>query len=151
MGWYGMSSCQCIKNRRGSINRKASVDEEFTSDKGIVIMSTMRGVIWYGIYMPLNGSRPYGLVCRTRIEGDEFWYKPLDETMGPIFYDMPKKYLDYLDVHAPLNPDNKFDRYAFEWRSKCRRHNEEKRQERAARRARRTAIDDRWHDKHLDY
>lgn len=68
---------------------------------------------------PKNGSNPYvyALVCKLEFlpntnEHYNFWYKPMEEEMGPYYFDCPKRIL------AQLSPtDNKV---ANEWRAICR-------------------------------
>lgn len=133
MGWYGIPSGACRKDRRGGVNRKATLDEEMTSRHGFPLMSTMRGTVWYAVYQPTDG-KPYGLVCLTHIRNGEFSYKPMDETMAPVYYAMPTSYLDYLDEHAPTDGETQFARWARQWRAKCREENQAKSRQRARRR-----------------
>lgn len=50
----------------------------------------------------------YGMVVL--LEGG--MYKPMDEDVGPFYYDCPKRILDRL---TPVHPDSD----AWEWRSRC--------------------------------
>lgn len=139
MGTFGIYGWDCVKNRNGGINRKATLDKEFTEGDHGVVFSTMKGAHYYSVCRDRNGV-VYGLVCITSIRDGEFWYKPLTEDMGPRCEAMPTKYLDYLDEHAPLDDTNDPHGYARKWRAKCREHNEEKSKERKARNARRKRL-----------
>lgn len=52
-----------------------------------------------------------GLVCLTRVQKGWFYYKDMDETMGPYAYKCPEKILRML---TPTDNEN-----ANEWRDKC--------------------------------
>lgn len=149
MGWYGIPSGVCQKDRRGGINRKRTLDEEMTSKGGFPLMSTMRGTVWYAVYQPIDG-KPFGLVCLTHIRDGEFSYKPLDETMAPICHAMPTSYLDYLDRHAPIDGDRQCDEWAKEWRNACRQENERKRKRRAERAEFRSWLKG-WKEQHPEF
>lgn len=46
----------------------------------------------------------------------EFWYKDMDETVGPCYYDVPDKVWNAL---TPLDPDGETEHaYRYEWRRK---------------------------------
>jgi hypothetical protein len=81
--------------------------------------STVYGVMWSE---PTDTSerKYFGIVVTTsrkaKQDHTEFYYKDMDECMGPHYYDAPKKMLDLLDQLAP-NPQGMF---ALKWREACR-------------------------------
>ena len=139
MGTFGIYGWDCVRNSRGNINKKATLDKEFNVGDHKVLMSTTKGQHWYGVCQAADGQ-VYGLACIMSIREDTLYYKPISESAGPRLTAMPEKYLDWLDTHAPLNDKNDPCGYARAWRAECRANNERKRQERAARNARRKRL-----------
>jgi hypothetical protein len=81
--------------------------------------STVYGVMWreptdsadrtyFGIVIATSRKVKHGCT--------EFFYKDMDECMGPNYYDAPKKMLDLLDKLAP-DPQGM---YALKWRADCK-------------------------------
>lgn len=135
MGWYGIYRGYCARNRRGGINRKRTIDNEMNTGTTRVVMSTMRGTVWYGVIKEVATDAYVGLVCPTHIADGELMYKPLSEDMGPIYYAMPASYLGFLDARAPLDTTTQAGKWAAEWRESCRRYQGERAAERREARA----------------
>ena len=135
-----------------TIDKRATIDQtlrqEFTqSSQGgtraafDVIHSATVGAVWYAAMRqttydtstPDGSTRErvtyYGLVCLTQrrtpkgSDRTEFFYKDMDETALPFYFDCPARILDFLDTHAPVTEGN-----AQAWRAGCRRKLAEKNQ-----------------------
>ena len=85
---------------------------------------TVRGSTVYGVMWNEPADTPdrkyFGIVVATSRKVKhgctQFFYKDMDESMGPNYYDAPKIMLDLLDKLAP-NPSGMF---AMKWREACR-------------------------------
>ncbi|MBO5969914.1 MAG: hypothetical protein J6S14_15610 [Clostridia bacterium] len=133
MGWYGDT---ITYYKHGKCDRKAECDARwnFVSRTGIevngkiemkaciskILASSMTGSTWYGAieqhitvsdHPELTEKRIFGMVELTRVEGDTFWHKSIDESMGPTECDCPKKILDLLPP-----PTTEF---SANWRRRC--------------------------------
>lgn len=135
-----------------TIDKRATIDQtlrqEFTqSTQGgtrsgwHVAQSATVGSVWYAAiaHTTQDTSTPdgstrervtyYGLVCLTQRKTPrgsnrtEFFYKDMDETALPFYFDCPARILDFLDTHAPVTEGN-----AHAWREGCRRKLAEKNQ-----------------------
>lgn len=138
MGW---TSYYADYYKNGKIDRKAECDAYFMDslNKGLykVLKSSMVGTVYYaaiqnqvkyvgkdelgnGIYANLseNEKETWAAIFLTQTQGNIFYYKDMDETCLPGYYDCPKGILDLL---SPT--DNE---YALEWRKKCRENKEKK-------------------------
>ena len=108
MGWTFYRAAYYKPN--GQVNRKAECDELFEGEliKSAMVGSTYyaavrnkQGDVWAAVVLTKSNSREY----------DNFGYKDMDETMGPVYYDCP------VSILKALTPtDNKT---ANEWREKC--------------------------------
>lgn len=135
-----------------TIDKRATIDQtlrqEFTqSTQGgtrsgwHVVESATVGSVWYAAiaHTTQDTSAPdgstrervtyYGLVCLTQRKTPrgsnrtEFFYKDMDETALPFYFDCPARILDFLDTHAPVTEGN-----AQAWRAGCRQRLAEKNQ-----------------------
>ena len=132
MGWTSYEATYFKKN--GDIDRKAECDAYFMRDNAghyKVLKSSMKGTVYYAAVTTLttyigqdeNGKSIYesipederevwAAVFLTRTEeGKYFYYKDMDETMGPCEDHCPKCVLDLLS-----ETDNKS---ALNWRRRC--------------------------------
>ena len=109
--------------KNGKVDRKAECDAMNTwmneSSTGRVIKSAMVGSIYYAAVEITkdNSCDVVAMIYKTygQDRNDPYYnfgYKPMDETMGPGYYDCPKSILDLL---TPTEYE-----YAIEWRNKCR-------------------------------
>ena len=129
MGWTGYYATH-YKN--GKIDRKAECDAYFMEglNRGNfkVLKSTMKGSVYYAaiqdmvkydgkdengksIYTPIGDGKIWAAVFLTSVEKGMFYYKDMDETYGPCYYDCPKSILNLLS-----DTDNEF---ALAWRNCC--------------------------------
>lgn len=129
MGW---TSYQATYFTNGKINRKAECDAYFMEGVNAghfeILKSSMRGSVYYAavkdmvryvgrdgngksVYEPIEDGDVWAAVFLTSVKGSEFYYKDMDETCGPCYYDCPKSILSLLS-----KTDSK---WANEWRKKC--------------------------------
>lgn len=118
MGWTSYPVSWCAY-RNGRVDRKAEIDkvysgeDEHTSWK--VLRSAMVSTVWYGAVERKNKdtgeSRVFAGVCLTSLSHGEFWYKDMDESVMPYYFDCPKSILGLL---TPTEYSS-----AIEWREKC--------------------------------
>lgn len=129
----------------GCVDIKKECDAYFleglNSGNYAVPASSMKGQIYYAAIRPLmkyakdpDGNkvrvpRPieeqnvFAVVFVTgtsRCDYDNFWYKDMDETCGPGYYDCPQRILKLL---SPTD-----DTFALEWRKKCELRNKARNQ-----------------------
>lgn len=104
--------------KNGKIDRKAECDALNTCTDGVttwnVLKSAMVGSIYYAaveITRP-ESRKVVAFIFKTYVDGRDFGYKDMDETMIPCYYDCPKGILDLL---TPTD-----DERANEWRRLCR-------------------------------
>lgn len=126
MGWtsFPISYYNNFINNKGEFNRKAFLDHEMTSDEEKyswkVLKSYMYGSVWYGAIQRIkkedNSSIIYAEVVLTSVENGEFYYKEMEESMGPYSYKCPNSILDML---SPTD-----NTYANDWRKRCREEND---------------------------
>lgn len=93
-----------------------------------VLKSTIRGSVYYAavkdmvryvgrdgngksVYEPIEDGSIWAAVFLTSVKGREFYYKDMDETCGPCYYDCPKSILSLLS-----ETDSE---WANEWGKKC--------------------------------
>lgn len=117
MGWTSYPAR--YYDRHGKIDRKAECDNVFTEDgqygKWEVLKSSIKGSVYYAAVRktrPSGESHVFCAICLTAVEKGEFYYKDMDESMGPGYYDCPASILDLL---SPTE-----NKSALEWRQKCR-------------------------------
>ena len=110
MGWYFTHGAE----RRDVIEELT----EDTSKDGRVfrtLRKCFRGNTMYALHEggPADGPKKWIGVYLLQRSDIGWGYKPMDETMGPNYYDCPVSYLDAAD--EPAND------YAKEWREACRK------------------------------
>ena len=138
MGWTGYHATQYIN---GTVDRKAECDAYFTQgpNKGHfkILKSVMVGSIYYAAVQshpkkpaiendnvseePISQNRIWAAIFQTRTNMREhfnFYYKDMDETVGPYQCDCPESILKLLD---PTDSD-----FALAWRKRCRLQAEHK-------------------------
>lgn len=113
MGW---TSYTAEKYKNGRIDRKAECDAYFMEglNRGQfeVLKSTMVGSVYYAAVKYLELDLVVGEVMLTQVDGAEFAYKPMDESMIPYYYDCPETILKLLSETT--------NEYSLQWREKCR-------------------------------
>jgi hypothetical protein len=119
MGWYG--TYERVAQTTEAV-KKHLVGEGYRIVDGALIGNARSGYAFYAAVTGNNketGNRDFtfGMVFLCEFKGNEFAYKPMDEFMGPFYYDCPKKILQLL---SPLNelPDFKYESQ-YDWRRKC--------------------------------
>ena len=134
MGWTGTHA---TFYKKGSIDRKTECDAIFSDYE--IIKSSMRGTIYYAAMqhkqrrndegqieeIPQEERTTFAVVVATQTDIKDyfnFYYKDMDETMGPNYYDCPLSILKLLS-----DTDHK---WAIEWRQKCYETHEKKKRER---------------------
>lgn len=104
MGWIGYFV------NSNEINRKKECDKLF-SKQYEVLESKMVGNVYYAAIRNKKTNEVTAEVILTEKRGREFFYKAMDETMCPSYYDCPKSILKLL---TPTDFE-----WALEWRKKC--------------------------------
>ena len=129
MGW---TSYHATHYKGIYVDRKAEMDECWTQTEHdgypelTVLKSSMVGNIYYAaVQVKREGvvEQVFATVAITRTYRKDYYnfsYKDIDETMGPFFYDCPKRILDLL---TPTD-----DECANRWRKKCREKLQAKRE-----------------------
>jgi len=115
MGWTG-------SNAQG-LSVKDYIIKELTSEtdthRFLFTDVSMRGNVAYGIYMTEDKHTGIvvaeAMVVLARKEDGWIYLKEMGESVGPYYYDAPKKLLDKLDALYPTP-----SKMAIEWRQKCR-------------------------------
>lgn len=121
MGWTYQAARHYKPN--GNVDRKAECDELFTwaeGDKQVsVVKSAMVGSVYYAAVRVKNQrtrtQTTEAVVCLTasdRHSAYQFGYKSMGETWGPVEDECPASILRLL---TPTE-----DKYALEWRERCR-------------------------------
>ncbi len=110
MGWtsYGAT---CYKN--GRVDRLAECREEFGKQPtwATIVKDSLVGKVYYAAMRSAKTGEVWALIVLTRVEKGEFFYKDMDETMHPGYYDCPKS------IFKLLSPTN--NELAKEWRTHC--------------------------------
>jgi len=124
-------------------DRKAYLDEEYTKKDGSVevLKSSFVGSTYYAAIKIQQAGKTsaqtsieftIAAVVKTSCSQGEFCYKSMDETMGPYFRQCPASILKLL---TPLEELEQLGvvvglslSYASEWREKCLKHAESKKQ-----------------------
>ena len=142
MGWDGIYDYM-LPRKNGKVDRKGYLDKTFTwkSDDGNrsceVLKSSMVGSVYYAAAKNQNGDI-FAIVTLTagkhsKNDSCGLWYKVMDETVGPYYWDCPASILDML---TPTQYES-----AKEWRKTCRERLALKAEERKHGKAPAPAID----------
>ena len=134
MGWTSYHVEPKYKNGKSYIDRKEECDKLFNQPivtmeskepigKYEVIKSCVNASTYYAAVKMTKFAEPenatiFGVVVLTKIDNNSmynFSYKDMDETMGPCKYDCP---VGILNILSPTE-----NKYANEWREKCRETN----------------------------
>ena len=107
MGWYGSYATKFDK--RGNIDRKAEMRKKLKD--GSIIKDALVGAIYYAAVR--LDEKIVIFVGKTSVneKTGEFFYKPMDSTMGPCYYDCPESILKLSTADDP---------FSLEWIAKCR-------------------------------
>lgn len=135
MGW---TSYEVETDCKGNVNRKQTLDKQFTEDNKTttweVEKSAMVGTTYYCALTRTDKEtgekRTFGMVALTSVDNSQwnnFSYKEMDESMQPYCYDCPESILNLL---SPTK-----DKWSNEWREACRVNNKHKKQMRNAMKA----------------
>lgn len=124
MGWTG--TFNTIRKNNGTIDRRATLERDFAGWKNGTKETRMlkSGMIGTTLYAAMEttseeGREVWALVVLTSTNGDELRYKEMSEDMGPCSYNCPVGILNALTPTA--------NKWANEWRQKCREEHEKKR------------------------
>jgi hypothetical protein len=119
MGWTYL-------NRDTSKTLREFFAREFTPYE-VVDFSTHGSKEAYAILRHPESGKVFGLVilldkrsAKRALNGMTFGYKDMDERMGPLYYNAPRRMLDRLDREAPLDDVNDPRGDARRWRQLCR-------------------------------
>lgn len=116
MGW---TAYKAIHYKNGKIDRKGECDYIFSREtKYELVKSVMVGTVYYAAVRNIDTGEVWAAVFLTQVDGDEFAYKDMDETVIPCYYDCPNSILNLL-----TSTDNEHSNY---WREKCRENNARK-------------------------
>lgn len=108
MGW---TSYFATHYKNGKIDKKAELDEEFSSRNQKILKSQMVGSTYFAAIQNESTKETWAAIILTRMQNGEFFYKDMDETVGPYNYNCPKAILKLL---SPTK-----NKLANEWREKC--------------------------------
>lgn len=121
MGWTSFDKCYCITNKRGQVDKKATMTHEIESyGDSKVVKAAMGNGNYYAVVHNLKHDYYYLLICLTSVKNGEFWYKDMGDTMGPYECECPKSILDLADELCPCTEEYDRSGYAKVWRAKCR-------------------------------
>ena len=67
----------------------------------------------YCLMQHINSSIPFIMVILIDIVKDEIFWKEIDESMGPSYYNCPKEFFKFCEAKD----------YAVNWRSECEKRN----------------------------
>lgn len=100
--------------RSGRIDRLTECRNTFGNEPkwATIVKDALVGDVYYAAMRSAKTGEVWALIALTDIDGHEFGYKDMDETMGPYCYDCPNSILKLL---TPTNSE-----YAKDWRKKCR-------------------------------
>ena len=120
MGWTWFDKSECVFNKRGQIDRKATMTKEIESYGNKVIKAAMAGTNYYAVAQRKSDGEYILFVCLTGVNNspctyENFGYKDMADYMGPNVADCPKSILDLADRLCPPKND-----WANEWRQRCR-------------------------------
>ena len=127
MGWTSFSKSYCIFDKRGHVDKKETMTQEIESYGDLkVVKAVMSGTNYYSVVHNLKSGDYFLLMCLTGVRDGEFWYKEMEDTMGPCYYDCPKSILDLADALCPCTEGYDPNGWAKKWRDECRRNLEKK-------------------------
>ncbi len=111
--------------REKGISTKDYFRREFDGPGGRVLDVAVVGNTAYVAYQKVdrdNGTigPTYGLVCLTRRRRSEFGYKDMDEGMGPLASNCPRRILDLLSPVETIYESAGVQASAAAWRQRCR-------------------------------
>jgi hypothetical protein len=121
MGWTWFGKEYCKLNKRGNIDRKATMTHELESYGDVrVVRAQMVSSTYYAVIKRKRDGEHMLVVCLTQVNNnwrnpENFGYKDMDDSMGPYERDCPKAILDLADELCP--PTNE---WARKWREDCR-------------------------------
>lgn len=98
MGWYGTYSSRA-EAERAALGKKYVLDTLPLAERTWAVMS------------PDGQHEPYILLVLFQKREDGWWYKPIDESMGPFYYDCPEHFFTL----AP----KPYGAVSREWRDRC--------------------------------
>ena len=154
MGWTSFQIHKTMKTA-DIVRRELEQDDQGkTRPRFQLLDGAMRGSTFYGVMQLTTWDGPdgstrersqvFGVVCLTErkhvhkmSEYVEFYYKDMDESMQPFYYDCPVRLLDLLDRLAPVTEPTSG---AYKWRKACREHVTQQNEKRRARAAARKAL-----------
>lgn len=126
MGWTGYAVTP--GHERAEIEKFINFENDESRYRAVYL--TQKGTTWYAAVevtlankdaetcsfeVDADGKYVFAAVFLTRRDPDGLWfYKDMDETVGPFYYQAPKKLLDML---SPTTNDS-----ARKWRENCARH-----------------------------
>lgn len=132
MGWTSFYVGSGYTNKY----RKKYLDDKFTwvgrdkdgneTNRCELIKSAMVGSTYYGAVKctrPDGYDKTVAVIVLTRVENGEFFYKDMDESMGPCKCKCPKGIL------ALLSPLDKNEEFAKAWRDRCNEYHNKNRSE----------------------
>ena len=122
MGWTSFSTDYCEFNKRGQVDKRATMSREIESYGDCeVVKSAMAGGNYYAVVHNVRRDCYYLIVCLTEVKDGEFYYKDMDDTMGPCEKQCPKSILDLADKLCPCTDEYDPHGYAKAWRDECRK------------------------------
>ena len=110
MGW---TSLYPTEYANGRVDKKAQMTKELSRFSDCrIIKCAMVGSVYYAAYeMTKRPNEVHALVCLTEMHDGWFYYKDMEEEMGPYECKCPKAILDLL---TPTSNE-----YARKWREAC--------------------------------
>ena len=116
--WFDKSCC--VLDKRGQIDRKATMTKEIETYGDKIIKASMVGTTYYAVMQSKHDGEYTLLVCLTWVNNspytyENFGYKDMADYMGPNVADCPKSILDLADKLCPPK-----DEEAVIWRQRCR-------------------------------
>jgi hypothetical protein len=140
MGWTSFQIHKTDKTIDILRKELEQTDQGMTRPRFKLIEASMKGSTMYGIMelttwdtsTPDGSTRErstyFGIVCLTERKNTfpqsqyvDFYYKDMDESMQPFYFDCPARILDKLDKLAPATEPASG---AYKWRAACRKHRE---------------------------
>lgn len=153
MGWTSFQIHKTTKTIDVLRKELQQDDQGRTRARFEILDGVMRGATFYGVMRVTNWTSPdapparvmtYGVVVLTERKNTyplsdyvDFYYKDMDESMQPYYYDCPVRMLDLLDRLAPATEPASG---AYKWRAACRAHQAKQNESRRARAAARKAL-----------
>lgn len=125
MGWYGSFSNDLSGEKRDILNDLQGNDWVVLAHK-----STQYGRrFWLAVESLKTGEKLVMLYLFER-HGNEWMYKPMDETVGPVYYDCP---LSLLELTSD-GPKDDMGEYAIAWRAHVRDYHQKRKNRNVQRR-----------------